>query len=281
MIAFPFTVDNDSLAGYRWTVPNPRTLLVLIHGYGEYAARHERIIHAAHDAGVEVWACDLYGHGMSPGIRGSVKSLDQLVATAQALIALAHEAHPTAEIVLYGHSLGGLTALHTALQHPEHISRVALSAPATQPKDVGSPLLIRLAPLVVKLMPNVGLVPLDPAGISGSKTQQQKYNEDENIYRGKVRAAAAWAIYSGGLKARERIGALTLPTLIIHGDDDPLAAHDGSAALAAAQPLITLDTVHGGRHELYNEREDSGIPGYFVSTMLRFITTGEHETPNT
>lgn len=281
MIAFPLTVAGQSLAGYRWPAPNPATVLVVIHGYGEYAQRHERLIHAAHEAGVEVWACDLYGHGMSPGVRGAVKNLDQLVATARTLVQLAHEAHPRAEIVLFGHSLGGLTALHTALRHPEHISRVALSAPATVPKSMGSPLLVALAPLIVKLLPNVGVVPLDPAGISASKKQQKIYNEDENIYRGKVRASAGWAIYNGGLQARQQIGNLRLPTLIIHGDSDPLAAHEGSEALAEKQPLITLDTVQGGRHELYHESEESGIPAYFVQTMLQFITTGQHETPGT
>ena len=281
MIAFPLTVGKHSLAGYRWPVPNPSTVLVLIHGYGEYAQRHERIIHAAREAGVEVWTCDLYGHGMSPGLRGSVKSLDQLVATAHTLIKLAHQAHPNAEIVLYGHSLGGLTALHTALRHPEHLSRLALSAPATVPKSMGSKLLIALAPLVVALMPNLGVVPLDPTGISGSKKEQKKYDEDENIYRGKVRASAGWAIYNGGIMAQNEVTNLRLPTLIIHGDQDSLAAHSGSVALAAKQPLITLDTVAGGRHELYHESEESGIPTYFVNTMLRFILTGAHETPST
>lgn len=271
MIAFSLDVNGESLAAYRWPVDHPRTVLVLIHGYGEYVQRHQQLIHAAHEAGVEVFAVDLYGHGMSPGIRGSVKSLDHLVATAHALIQHAQELHPDAEIVLFGHSMGGLTALHTALRYPSDIARLALSAPATQDGTPRSGLLMFIAPIVARLFPNLGTVELPADGITHDPAERKRYDEDENVYRGKVRAGAGWTIISGGQLAHEQISSLKVPTLIMHGDEDPLAAHAGSVALAEKQPLIRLETVIGGRHELHHEAPASGIPARFIRTMVDWI----------
>lgn len=274
MIAFTLNVDGDSLAAYRWPVDDTHKVLIIIHGYGEYVHRHERLIHAVHNSGVEVFAVDLYGHGMSPGIRGAVKSLDNLVATTHALIDHAREMHPDAEIVLFGHSLGGLTALHAAIKDSSELTRLALSAPATQDKGVRPPLLMAIAPLVAKLFPHLGTVALPVSGISSDEEERQRYDEDENIYRGKVRAGAGWAIIRGGELAHERVDDLQIPTLIIHGEQDPLTAHQGSVRLAEKQPLITLVSIPGGRHELHHEAEESGIPEKFIQTMRDWIVDG-------
>lgn len=271
MIAFTLDVNGESLAAYRWPVDDAHTVLVMIHGYGEYVHRHERLIHAVHDAGVEVFAVDLYGHGMSPGIRGAVKNLDHLVQTAHALIAHARSINPSADIVLFGHSMGGLTALHTALRYPNDMVRLALSAPATQDGSPRSPLLMFIAPIAARLFPNLGTVELPAEGITHDAAERKRYDDDANVYRGKVRASAGWTIIHGGQLAHEQIASLKVPTLIMHGDEDPLAAHAGSEALAAKQPLIHLETVAGGRHELHHETEESGIPQRFIETMVEWI----------
>lgn len=278
MTAFTVDVHGDSLAAYRWSVPNPKTVLVVVHGYGEYAHRHERLIHAAVGAGVEVWAIDLYGHGMSPGIRGAVRSLDHMVDAAMTFALDARKAHPNAELVLFGHSMGGLVALHTALRFPDLVQRLALSAPATQDGGERPAFLMAVAPIIAKLIPNLPIVELPATGITADLAQQKRYDEDENIYRGKMRASAGWAILHGGQIAHEQIERLKPRTLIMHGDEDTLAAHAGSVALAANNPRITLDTVVGGRHELHHESEESGIPQRYINTMLRWIVTGKHET---
>lgn len=44
---------------------------------------------------------------------------------------------------------------------------------------------------------------------------------------------------------RERLGEITAPTLVIHGDEDPFFPHGNGVALAAEIPDATLLTLHG------------------------------------
>ncbi|KAL3482912.1 Alpha/Beta hydrolase protein [Aspergillus germanicus] len=62
---------------HNWTPTHPdppRAILILQHGFGEYAQRyvdsHARLIPALIERNIDVWALDLEGHGRSPGENG-------------------------------------------------------------------------------------------------------------------------------------------------------------------------------------------------------------------
>ena len=44
---------------------------------------------------------------------------------------------------------------------------------------------------------------------------------------------------------RERLGEISVPTLVVHGDEDPFFPHGNGEALAAAIPGATLLTLSG------------------------------------
>jgi pimeloyl-ACP methyl ester carboxylesterase len=48
----------------------------------------------------------------------------------------------------------------------------------------------------------------------------------------------------------EALGRVRLPTLVIHGDSDPLVQHAGGAATAEAIPGAELETIEGMGHDL-------------------------------
>ncbi|KAJ0414896.1 Alpha/Beta hydrolase protein [Aspergillus carlsbadensis] len=62
---------------HNWTPTSSnalRAILILQHGFGEYAERymvsHARLISALTERNIDVWALDLQGHGRSPGEKG-------------------------------------------------------------------------------------------------------------------------------------------------------------------------------------------------------------------
>ncbi|KAL2845310.1 Alpha/Beta hydrolase protein [Aspergillus pseudoustus] len=71
------TLASKSIA-HNWKPANPtnppRAILILQHGFGEYAERyttsHAGLIPALTERNIDVWALDLEGHGQSPGDRG-------------------------------------------------------------------------------------------------------------------------------------------------------------------------------------------------------------------
>jgi hypothetical protein len=62
---------GTGVTGYVWHAPDPRAVLLLQHGLGEYAqryvTRYDRLIPHFLNARISVYAFDLWGHGRSQG----------------------------------------------------------------------------------------------------------------------------------------------------------------------------------------------------------------------
>jgi non-heme chloroperoxidase len=110
---FEFEGDGVRLVGERWAADRPRGLVVLLHGGGQtrhsWARTAQRLAAGAWTA----IAFDARGHGDSDWHAGGDYTLDAFVAD---LLALAR----TLELppILIGASLGGITSLVAAGEHP-------------------------------------------------------------------------------------------------------------------------------------------------------------------
>lgn len=118
--------SGESLTGLFFSAKSPKTLLVL-HGL-----LHDKTLDGwiqpiaalANTCGFNVFSFDFRGSGESADTRLTIKSeVDDLSAALQFLYA-----NGTKEVVLFGHSLGGLIALHS---QDAHISSMILLAPVT------------------------------------------------------------------------------------------------------------------------------------------------------
>lgn len=72
-----------------------------------------------------------------------------------------------------------------------------------------------------------------------------------------IAASALW---------HERLDQLSVPTLVIHGTDDPILPYDHGQALAAAIPGATLLTLEGVGHELPTGVLDVVVPAILEHT---------------
>ena len=63
---------------------------------------------------------------------------------------------------------------------------------------------------------------------------------------------------------RERLGEITAPTLVVHGDEDPFFPHGNGVALAAEIPHATLLTLPGAGQGL-----PRGTWPAFVDALVR------------
>ena len=110
-----------------------RTLVVL-HGLGEHGGRYLHFPHYLQSAVDGVYCLDHRGHGRSEGVRGHVESFDLFVNDLVLALGRLEEnlikRFGQAEIHLFAHSMGGLIALKTLLDHPKlPLRSVAISAP--------------------------------------------------------------------------------------------------------------------------------------------------------
>ena len=73
----PFIDHDRGRAYYRhWAAEDPRAAVVFLHGFGEHSGLYHRYGFALNAAGIDLWAVDQFGHGMTPGERGNFGSID-------------------------------------------------------------------------------------------------------------------------------------------------------------------------------------------------------------
>jgi acylglycerol lipase len=112
-------------------VSSPVAVVYLLHGIGEHSNRYEKVAHAFSNANIRVVAIDHQGHGQSEGDRCYYERFDDVVADVLQLVRRVRSSDaPTLPKFLVGHSMGGLIAIHTALQSHELWTGVVLSGPA-------------------------------------------------------------------------------------------------------------------------------------------------------
>ena len=67
-MAMPFIDHSKGRAYYRhWAAEEPRAVVVFLHGFGEHTGVYHRYGFALNAAGIDLWAVDQFGHGLSPG----------------------------------------------------------------------------------------------------------------------------------------------------------------------------------------------------------------------
>jgi alpha-beta hydrolase superfamily lysophospholipase len=100
-----FDTDRGPVYYRHWPAPEARAAVIFLHGYGEHTGLYHRYGFALNAAGIDLWAVDQYGHGLSPGERGDFGSLADSSVLADRLTELAEAARPGLPLVAQGHSL--------------------------------------------------------------------------------------------------------------------------------------------------------------------------------
>jgi alpha-beta hydrolase superfamily lysophospholipase len=247
----------------RWATTSPRAAMLLLHGIGEHSGRYEHVGRGFASAGIEVVAIDHRGFGGSGGRRGHIRSFRTYVDDAEdQLTQVRTLGLPT---VLFGHSMGGLIALLTVLEHREPgpdllvLSAPALAAAVPAPLRALTPLAARLAP---------GLPVPSPIGMHQLATDPdvgRAYLADPVNVRTASPTLGAELLRSMRW-ANAHLDELDVPTLVVHGGDDHLVPTASSAPLAA-RPGVERRVLPGLRHEVCNEPGNTEL----VADIARWI----------
>lgn len=98
--------ESARIVGYTWKTEEPKAVVCLVHGLGEYARRYEGVAQLFQTSGITLMAMDLRGHGRSSGTRGHTPRKETFL-DIDWLISTAKEQYPDIPLILYGHSMGG------------------------------------------------------------------------------------------------------------------------------------------------------------------------------
>jgi len=231
--------------------------VVICHGLGEHSGRYGNLFDVLTPEGFSYFALDHRGHGKSEGKRGVILNFDQFVLGVKKLVEFAREKMGKKKLFLFGHSLGGLIAIHYALRFPESIDALIVSGPALKLSVEVPPVKAALGKLLSGLLPSLALSnELDPNLISHDPEVVRNYVNDPLVHD-----RISTRLFTEMVRAMEvalnRAASLEMPLLAIHGTADRFTNPEGSKIFfeAVSSKDKTLKFYDGFYHESINETE--------------------------
>jgi alpha-beta hydrolase superfamily lysophospholipase len=243
----------------HWEPADPKALVVFFHGLGEHIGSYGPLAERLTAAGFALWASDHLGHGHSEGVRVLISRVDDLINDAEHLLHLAREAHPELPVILAGHSLGSaVTTLLTAERLlPGGFSPhgLVLAGSSLLPLPGGG--------LAELLASGIDLMSLrkDPGEMTRNTEYAQQIREDPLTWQGGIRLETLRALGAIGARSEAAVsgGTLTLPILLLHGEEDDLASAEGARKAAELLPNARAVIFPSDRHNILNEIDRDAV----------------------
>jgi alpha-beta hydrolase superfamily lysophospholipase len=248
-------VDGLELYYQCWCpADEPKAALVIVHGLGEHGGRYPNLVNHLVPRGYAIYACDLRGHGRSPGQRGYAGSWTEVREDVRAFVGLVQDREPGRPLFLMGHSLGGLIALEYALHCPEGLQGLIASAPGLSSEGL-SAAMVAVSRVLSGLWPRLSLeTGLEAAAISRDPAVVEAYINDPLVHsKGTPRMAVE------ALRAIEWTMAhasdLRLPLLVVHGAADRIVPVEASRSFFERVDCSDKECreYEGCYHELHND----------------------------
>jgi alpha-beta hydrolase superfamily lysophospholipase len=233
---------------YReWPVSDPVACLVFLHGVGEHSGLYQRLAEALNVGRIAVFALDEIGHGLTVGERGVIGSMDDLVSNAEVLSDISISRYAGVPLVIAGHSLGAVVATLCVVRSPRRYRAVVLSAASLSPPTNWGGRAGR-GEWEEGLNFTLSDLSLDPTYVKQLTTDELAFTASDEMAASLRRILpSAWEEISVGLPR------LTLPVLVVHGEDDPISPV--SSARGWANRLVggRLKSFPGARHDVLND----------------------------
>ena len=272
-----YTVPSDGhpMAVWEKRPAQPRAAVLLLHGR-TWSSLPDFDLHAPGEnlslmddlvaRGFAVYALDQRGYGATPRDDSGWLTPDRAAEDLANVLAWLREREPGRPVHLLGWSLGSMVSQLTVQRHPDLVDRLVLYGYPFRPGVAGA---------------------LDgPAGDPPRETNTAEAAASDFITEGAISASALQAYVRAALAADpvrvdwtrgDQWNALdpakvTVPTLIIRGEGDPIARPDAQIQLfqGLGNPDKALVDVAGGDHAVLLETPRP----YFVDVVATFLEGG-------
>ena len=268
------------IQGYRWPVTDPKKVVCIVHGIGEYGGRYDRVASRFNEKGFAVVSMDLRGHGNSPEKKGHCAPREAVLDDICQMLSYAAKTWPGVPIILYGHSMGGNITLDFRCRGAlnDLPAGYIITAPWIRlVRPIPGPLyhLIRGA---ARIMPSLTMGSSVDESVLGNPKCVLPYHDNPMVHN-KISLQCAVEGFETGIKLEKgTIGddrrAARIPLLIMHGGDDQICDIRGTWKTAQRLAKIDEDVTYIEWPGLYHEIHNGG-PGStgeeVIDRMIQFI----------
>ena len=166
----------------------PKALVLIVHGFAEHSGRYTALAEALREAGYDVGALDLQGHGRSESTSVHVRRFSDYVADVE-VAAKYLKRTPSQKLILLGHSMGGLVSDPRAANQ---LTGVILSAPAVEPDpELATPLLKAACRILGGSCPRFPRRNKSSGALSRDLAVVDMYENDPLVFHGHCRRGGA------------------------------------------------------------------------------------------
>jgi alpha-beta hydrolase superfamily lysophospholipase len=235
-----------------------RGVVLCVHGGGRNSEYFESLGEALSREGIDVYAPDLRGLGNSveKGLsKGDVRSFKRHLQDLVDAVSYVHGEHPGKKVFLLGHSYGGNYAIWYAANHSETLDGMVLMAPGVvTTMKVPLSLMIR-GPFYLLFAPKTPLPSDNMWPESVRNSEDVKFFNENPLDTPAMSARFVMRGLAPVLnKTLENATRVTVPTLVMQGEADPLVLLVGARKLLdrLAAKDKTLKTFTDADHFFYH-----------------------------
>ncbi len=237
-----------------------RGCVLIVHGIGEHGGRYSHVAAALNEWGFDALAFDQFGHGESPGKRGTLTTSTRLLDDLAQVIDQVRTSVPDDEpLLLLAHSMGGVLAARFIAERIRPIDGLILSSPAIA--SGMKPWQQVMANVLARIAPGFTIANGLPAdAISHDAAEVAAYRADPLVHD-RVSGRLARFVDASGAPVLAAASTWQVPTLLMFAGSDRLVDAEGSRRFAALAPtdVVTTQEFPHHFHELFNETERAPV----------------------
>lgn len=239
---------------------SPRGCVLIVHGIGEHSGRYADTAERLNAWGFDVIAFDQFGHGDSPGRRGTLTTPTRLLDDLATMVDHVREGVAASRaLILLGHSMGGALVARFVAEGIRPVEGVVLSSPALA--SGMRPWQRVLARVLARIAPGLTIANGLPSGrISHDEAVVAAYRADPKVHD-RVSGRLAQFVDAAGPAVLAAASRWSIPTLLLYAGDDYLVDADGSRRFAREVPssVVVVREFPAHYHELFNERDRTPV----------------------
>jgi alpha-beta hydrolase superfamily lysophospholipase len=225
----------------------------IVHGLGEHGFRYDGFASYLCEYGLAVYAVDLPGHGKSPGKRGHITSLLDVVGS------IAHLAEENTSSgspnFLFGHSMGATAVLAYLANAPSStFAGFVASSPFFRTTSLSTRTKAAMSALVHRITPSLSVHSgIDPGDLSQQPHVVTEYLEDPYVH-GRVSMRLAFTLCEMGRSLLRQGLQTDRSVLLLQGSSDRISrARFARTFVERSSDSIQYCEFPGGSHELHND----------------------------
>lgn len=240
--------------------------LIVLHGMLGSSDNWQTLSRTAFSKHFTVYALDQRNHGQSPH-----RDVMDVSAMAEDVIAFMND-HDLASARLLGHSMGGKTAMHTALTYPDRVDALVVVDIAPKPYPPRhDPIFdalrgLDLAAYDSRTAINDALRPEIPDASVRNFLLKNLKRDESGGYAWQINLDGIYRNYheiNGGLKAD---GVFDGPTLFVRGGASDYIADEDTETIISFFPEADIITIEEAGHWVHSEKPDA-----FADVVLDFL----------